>query len=81
MRAVADSGIAFQRHVIPIESCLVESLSSDTVVSGCWYLISHTVAGLGGSPAWCVTLCKFHNFSSLGPLYNVKQFRQEAPRS
>lgn len=47
MRAVADSGIAFQRHVIPMESCLVKA-RHETLWCRRWYLISHTVARLGG---------------------------------
>ena len=47
MRVVADSGIAFQRHVIPMESCLVKACHQ-TPWCRRWYLISHMVAGLGG---------------------------------
>ena len=80
MRVVADSGIAFQRHVIPMESCLVKACHQ-TPWCRRWYLISHTVAGLWGGSCLVCDSVQVHNFSSLGPLYNVKQFRQEAPRS
>ena len=47
MRAVVDSGIAFQRHVIPMGSCLVEACDQ-TPWCRHWYLIRHTVVGLMG---------------------------------